>query len=246
MRAVLSLVLIVGLAVASPTPLSPSTRQNPYDIKLDTSSGPAYSDKHPECGGILQPGCGPLHLGSSGLLAGDTGSGILGAQNGVDVAGIHLRRRMLFKKGLLNGLGTDSITNPVEGLNLLPGEPLQGLGLKRSTPSEAKRLITLGHPGNTTPGFGPNGDTCSSANKYCCKHVRRYSDPRNAGLLDGGLVQDGLLNDVLVGLTCDLIAGALAPNSCANRMCCTGQRQAEGGQILHLGCTPLAGSLIDI
>ncbi|KAG9123359.1 hypothetical protein FRC07_015048 [Ceratobasidium sp. 392] len=195
-----------------------STQETAGTQELDASNEPAYSDKHPECGGLLQFGCGPLHLGGSGLLAGDPGSGVLGAQKGVDVAGIHLRRRSLFKKGLLNGLGTDEVTNPVESLNILPGEPLQGLGLKRSTPTEAKRLITLGRPGKTLPGFGANGDTCSSVNRYCCKHVRRYSDPRNAGLLDGALVQDGLLNDVLVGLTCDLIAGALAPNSCANRV----------------------------
>ncbi|KAG8747072.1 hypothetical protein FRC10_002488 [Ceratobasidium sp. 414] len=218
MRAVLTLVLIAGLVAASPTPLSPSSRGTPYDIKLDASNSPAYSDKHPECDVNLQLGCDPLHLGKSGALAGDPGSGLLGAQKGVDVAGIHIRRRVHFKKGLLNGLGTDAITNPVEGLNILPGDPLHGLGLKRATASKAKRFITLGRPGKTTPGFGPNAETCSPANKYCCEHVRRYSDPRNAGLLDGALVQDGLLNDVLVGLTCDLIAGALAPDSCANRV----------------------------
>ncbi|KAG9086792.1 hypothetical protein FS749_003372 [Ceratobasidium sp. UAMH 11750] len=169
MRATLSLVFIAGLVATSPTPLTPSSRQTPYDIQLDASNSPAYSDKHPECHGILQPGCDPLHLGESGALAGNSGSGLLGAQKGVDVAGVHIRRH--FKKGLLNGLGTDTITNPVESLEILPGDPLQGLGLKRATSGDAKRLITLGRPGKTTPGFGPNAETCSSASKY----VRLFS-----------------------------------------------------------------------
>ncbi|QRV72373.1 Fungal hydrophobin [Ceratobasidium sp. AG-Ba] len=242
MRSILSLILVAGLVAASPTPLSPAARQNPYDIKLEASDAPSYSNKHPECHGMLQPGCGPLHLGGSGILAGDSASGVMGAQSGANVAGIHVRHGAHSKKGLLDGAGVDAITKPIGGLGLLHGEPLQGLGLKRSI----KRLVNLGHPSKAPLGFGPKADTCPAANRYCCKNVRRYSDPRNAGLLDGALVQDGLLNDVLVGLTCDLVAGALAPNSCANRVCCTGQRSIGGGKILYLGCTALAGSLVDI
>lgn len=92
--------------MASPTPLSPSTRDTPYDVIIQSSNGAAYSDKHPECGGILEPGCGPLHLGGSGLLAGDAGSGVLGANSGLNAAGIHIRRSHAKRQGLLGGLDT--------------------------------------------------------------------------------------------------------------------------------------------
>lgn len=104
MRSVLPLALIVGLVAASPTPLSPSTRATPYDLTFSSSNDATYSDKHPECGRILDQGCGPLHLGGSGLLAGDSQSGVLGASSGLDVANLHVRRPLMKRQGLLGGL----------------------------------------------------------------------------------------------------------------------------------------------
>ncbi|KAF8603485.1 hypothetical protein BDV93DRAFT_606765 [Ceratobasidium sp. AG-I] len=259
MRSVIPLALIVGLVVASPTPLSPSTRATPYDLTIESSNDATYSGKHPECGGILEPGCGPLHLGGSGLLAGDAGSGVLGASSGLNAAGLHIRRATVKRQGLLGGLDTNIIEDKLGGLTgggglssvggLTGGgglsgltQPLGGLGLKRDILGGG-RLLNFGRPGKTTPGFKgyqPNASVCVTGRRYCCKYLRKYSDPRNAGLLDGALVQDGLLNDVSVGLVCETLTNALAVGQCSNNaVCCTSQRRTDNG-IINLGCTPLA------
>lgn len=249
MRSVLPLALLVGLIAASPTPLSPSTRATPYDLTFSSSNDATYSDKHPECGGILDRGCGPLHLGGSGLLAGDTQSGVLGASNGLNAAGLHIRRALVKRQGLLGGLDTNLVEDKLSGLTSGGGltsvggltnggglagltQPLGGVGLKRDILGGAK-LLNFGRPGKTYP---PNSNVCSAGRRYCCKYLRKYSDPRNAGLLDGALVQDGLLNDVSVGLVCDAITTTLAPAQCTNPVCCTSQRRTDNG-IINLGCT---------
>ncbi|KAH7344071.1 hypothetical protein B0J17DRAFT_714210 [Rhizoctonia solani] len=212
MRPVISLAIVAGLVVASPTPLTPSSRQTAYDIM----GAGAPSDLS-----------GPVDLSDIGILSG--GSGLLGANS--EIAGLHLRH---IKRGLLDGLGTNDVGGALDSLT--KGDALSGLGLGIKRDHEnSKRLLNFGRPSG---GFSPKGNTCPAGRRYCCKHVRKYSDPRNAGLLDAALVRDGLLNDVLVGLTCDLIAGTLAPDSCdKNAVCCTSQRTSPQG-LLNLGCTP--------
>lgn len=238
MRSIIPLVIIAGLVTATPTPKSPSSRQTAYDIPVGVLNDPSHANKRVECDSLLEDGCGPLDLQGTGLLGSDSGSGLLGASS--EIAGLHLRH--VKRGGLLGGLNTDVIgeLNPLKGGGVLPDldQPLGGIGLKRDAfagPGENKRLLNFGRPSS---GFQPKGNTCSAGRRYCCRHVRRYSDPRNAGLLDGALVQDGLLNDVLLGLTCDLLVGTLTPESCdSHAVCCTSQRTSKEG-ILNLGCTP--------
>ncbi|KAF8681061.1 hypothetical protein RHS04_03614 [Rhizoctonia solani] len=187
MRSIISLAIVAGVAMASPTPLTPSSRQNAYDITADMSGDST----------------GLLDLSDTGLLSG--GSGLLGANS--EIAGLHLRRA---KRGLLDTLDTGDVGGTLNSLTAGGALSDIGLGIKRDH-GHNKRLLNFGRPSG---GFSPKGNTCPAGRRYCCKHVRKYSDPRNANLLDGALVQDGLLNDVLMGLTCDLIAGTLAPDSC--------------------------------
>ncbi|KAJ1308368.1 hypothetical protein OPQ81_004076 [Rhizoctonia solani] len=212
MRSIIPLAIVAGIAVATPTPLTPSSRQTAYDVAADTPGGSSV----------------PLDLSGIGVLSG--GSGFLGADS--EIADLHLLvadERLLIRIQLISDVGgtLDSLTKGATLSNL-------GLGIKRNH-EKNKRLLNFGRP---TGGFSPKGNTCPAGRRYCCKHIRKYSDPRNAGLLDGALVQDGLLNDMLVGLTCDLISGSLAPDSCdKNAVCCTSQRNSNGG-LLNLGCTP--------
>ncbi|CAE6477223.1 unnamed protein product [Rhizoctonia solani] len=217
MRSIISLAMVAGLVAASPAPLTPSSRQTAYDIGADTRSGSG----------------GPVDLSDLGILSG--GSGLLGANS--EIAGLHLRH---VKRGLLDGLGTNDVGGTLNSLTKGGALSDLGLGIKRDH-EKNKRLLNFGRPSG---GFSPKGNTCPAGRRYCCKHVRKYTDPRNAGLLDGALVQDGLLNDVLVGLTCDLIAGSLAPDSCdKHAVCCTSQR-GSGQGLLNLGCTPFGLDII--
>jgi hypothetical protein len=97
MRSIIPLVIIAGLAVATPTPLSPSVRQNAYDVAIDASD---YANEHPGCGSLLEDGCNPLRLQATELLTGDSESGLLGANT--QIAGLHLRH--VKRDGLLGGI----------------------------------------------------------------------------------------------------------------------------------------------
>ncbi|CAE7225398.1 unnamed protein product [Rhizoctonia solani] len=112
-----------------------------------------------------------------------------------------------------NGVGiSDSLTKGASLSNL-------GLGIGRPPSGD----------------FSSKAATCPTGRRYCCKHVRRYDDPKNTGLLDGVLLNDSITNG-LVGLTCDLIVSSLAPGSCKNAVCCTSQYNSKQG-LLNLGCT---------
>ncbi|CCO30045.1 hypothetical protein RSOLAG1IB_03210 [Rhizoctonia solani AG-1 IB] len=211
MRSAIPLAIFAGLAAASPTLLTPSSRQTAYDVTADASSDST----------------GPLDLSDIGILSG--GSGLLGASS--EIAGLHLRH---VKRDLLDGLSPNDVGGTLSSITAGGALSDLGLGIKRDHKGD-KRLLNFGRPSG---GFSPKGNTCPAGRRYCCKHVRKYSDSRNANLLDGALVQDGLLNDVLVGLTCDLIAGTLAPDSCdKHSVCCTSQRNSNQG-LVNLGCTP--------
>ncbi|KAG8715852.1 hypothetical protein FRC11_014101 [Ceratobasidium sp. 423] len=168
MRSIISLAIVAGLVAATPAPLTPSSRQTAYDVGADTRSGSS----------------GPADLSDLGVLSG--GSGLLGANS--DIAGLHLRH---VKRGLLDGVSANDVGGTLNRLTKGGGALSDmGLGIKRDH-EKNKRLLNFGRPSG---GFSPKGNTCPAGRRYCCKYVRKYSDPRNAGLLDGALVQDGLLN----------------------------------------------------
>ncbi|KDN35685.1 hypothetical protein RSAG8_11364, partial [Rhizoctonia solani AG-8 WAC10335] len=124
MRSILSLVVVAGLAVASPTPLSPSSRQTAYDIAGDSG--------------------GPLGLSDIGALSG--GSGLLGANS--EIAGLHLRH---VKRGLLGGLSTSDVGGTLGPLTQGGALSDLGLGVKRDH-EKNKRFLNFGRPsGGFTP-----------------------------------------------------------------------------------------------
>ncbi|CUA77926.1 hypothetical protein RSOLAG22IIIB_06879 [Rhizoctonia solani] len=212
MRTILSLVVVAGFAVASPTPLTPSSRQTAYDLPLNV----------------------PTALDLSDIEALSGGSGLLGANSGI--AGLHLRH---VKRGLLGGLNPSDVGGTLGSPTKGGALPDLGLGVNGDR-GENRGFVNSGL--SSTDSSSQVG-ACSTGRRYCCKYVRKYTDPRNVGLLDSTLPLDASLNNLLVGFTCDLITGSLAPGSCAKHaVCCTGQQNSKQG-ILNLGCAPLELSI---
>ncbi|CAE6465656.1 unnamed protein product [Rhizoctonia solani] len=125
--------------------------------------------------------------------------------------------------------------NDVGGTLDSPTKGLSDLGLGGGL-EKNKALLDYGNP---LASETSQGNTCPTGHRYCCKDVRRYTDPRNAALINGVLTLDDQLNKHLLGLNCHAITGSLVTGSCReNAVCCTGQHHSKQGP-LNIGCTSI-------